>query len=150
MCVQALGLTISLLGSVASVMVMKWIMFPPQQGAREARKRLCHILGVNYNAMPLNEYELQLVHKVVGPKQIDTRLEDVAGLEELVTSLAEDARFLQAFASASSSSMLASSKGLLLYGPPGTGKTMIAKVCSRAAHYGVPVCYLLALIHKKQ
>ena len=135
--VQALSLGSACAAAWIMSKIMRRVMNPTPKGASAARSQLARIMGVRESQLVLNDYELQLVCKVVSPAQMDTAMADVAGLDELTSKLIEDAEFMRTFPTKNSGSLLSASKGLLLYGPPGTGKTMLAQV--RPACYRAPL-----------
>jgi hypothetical protein len=142
---QGGSLAFSVFAAWISSVVMKRVLYPPPKGAQVARKRLAAVLGVPPHKLYLNEYELQLVPKVIGPREFNVGLDDVAGLPGVIETLVEDTRFMCAFPAASDGSMLEGAKGLLLYGPSGTGKTMMAKV--RAWRTWHAFCPFLVLVY---
>ena len=115
--------------------MMKSVLNPPSEGAARARKRVATMLGIDPSRLVLNTYEATLSTCVFDPQHLGVSIADVAGLDHLVEHLCASVKFMRAFPNAGGTSMLASSKGLLLYGPPGTGKTMVAKV-RRPDHVG--------------
>ncbi|KAN0124159.1 P-loop containing nucleoside triphosphate hydrolase protein [Lactarius tabidus] len=81
----------------------------------------------------LDEYENRIASEVIRPDDIDVRLADIGGLEEIVSSLQESVIFplLRPDLFRSSSTLLSPPKGVLLHGPPGCGKTMLAKALAK-------------------
>lgn len=63
---------------------------------------------------------------------MDVRFSDIAGLEEIISSLQESVIYPLLYPSIfSTSTLLSAPKGVLLYGPPGCGKTMLAKALAK-------------------
>lgn len=126
--VQAVTAAVALLCTYISVRMMKRMLNPVPEGSKELKRKLCKHLGINEGKFKLDEYETNMLHKVMLPAQINCTLRDVAGADRILEKLKQDIQFSCAIQRVGSDSMLSGSKGLLLYGPPGTGKTMIASV----------------------
>ncbi|KAN0124157.1 AAA domain containing protein [Lactarius tabidus] len=94
--------------------------------AMKTLKRLGH------GKLKLNEYEKRIASEVIHPDNIDVRLTDIGGLEDIISSLRESVITPLLHPDLfRSSTLLAAPKGVLLYGPPGCGKTMLAKALAK-------------------
>ncbi|KAL0021947.1 hypothetical protein WJX79_011011 [Trebouxia sp. C0005] len=120
---------------VGSVMLMRYfanIMDPTAQArkqvtkkAKDLEKRLGHRLG------NVTQHELMAVDLVVDPADIDTDLNDIGGLDDILERLVTQMQGPLTHPEIYNGGLLAHPKGILLYGPPGTGKTMIAKALAK-------------------
>lgn len=108
--------------------IMRSMMESPSADVKAGQTRLAKMLGVPVRTLQLSKHESKLTSKVMDSNDIDVSMDDIGGLDGILSKLETERKFVQAFPGASSSSALAGTKGILLYGPPGTGKTMIAQV----------------------
>ncbi|KAI9453254.1 P-loop containing nucleoside triphosphate hydrolase protein [Lactarius psammicola] len=98
-----------------------------EETAMETLRRLGH------GKLKLNEYEKRIASEVIHPDDIDVRLTDIGGQEDIISSLRESViiSLLHPGLFRSTSTLLTAPKGVLLYGPPGCGKTMLAKALAK-------------------
>lgn len=86
-----------------------------------------------YNTFPtlknvkLNNYEKQMLHCLIDPKNINVKFDDICGYEN---AKKEFEFCFEMFRCKPKSNLLTIPNGIILYGPPGTGKTMFAKACA--------------------
>ncbi|KAH8986054.1 ATPase [Lactarius hatsudake] len=105
-------------------------------GPKESRKATTETLKrLGHDKLKLNGYEQRIASGVIHPDDIDVRLKDIGGLEEIIASLRKSViiPFLHPRRYPSSSALSTAPKGVLLYGPPGCGKTMLAKALAKVS-----------------
>lgn len=120
---------------VGSMMLMRYFvntMDPTAQARKQAgkkakdlEKRLGHRLG------NVTQHEAMAVDLVVDPADIDTNLNDIGGLDDILERLVTQMQGPLTHPEIYNGGLLAHPKGILLYGPPGTGKTMVAKALAK-------------------
>ncbi|KAN0124161.1 ATPase [Lactarius tabidus] len=118
-----------IIGPPAVAWTAKWLLTSDRsEGLNRNRKTVMRIYKRN-----LDEYEKRIASEVIHPDEIDVRLTDIGGLEEVISSLQESVIFplLRPDLFRSSSTLLSPPKGVLLHGPPGCGKTMLAKALAK-------------------
>ncbi|KAH9033626.1 P-loop containing nucleoside triphosphate hydrolase protein [Lactarius pseudohatsudake] len=88
---------------------------------------------LGHGGLRLNEYEKRIASGIIHPDNIDVRLADIGGLEDIISSLRESViiSLLRHGLFRSPSALLTAPKGILLHGPPGCGKTMLAKALAK-------------------
>ncbi|KAH9175568.1 ATPase [Lactarius sanguifluus] len=104
------------------------------EGSKESGKQTTETLKrLGHDKLKLNRYEQRIASGVIHPDDIDVRLTDIGGLEEIISSLRESViiPFLHPGLFCLSSALLTAPKGVLLHGPPGCGKTMLAKALAK-------------------
>ncbi|KAI0036267.1 P-loop containing nucleoside triphosphate hydrolase protein [Vararia minispora EC-137] len=99
----------------------------------KARAGVKTLEKLGHKGLVLDEHEREIAAEIIHPDDIDVKFSDIAGLEDIISSLQESVIFplVHPTIFGSSSSLLAPPKGVLLYGPPGCGKTMLAKAMAK-------------------
>lgn len=86
-------------------------------------------------SLNLNKYEAMLATDVIFPDDVDGSLDDIGGMQSVLTVIKEKVLFpLTHQYLYAHSRLLQRPTGILLYGPPGTGKTLLAKAIARTSH----------------
>ncbi|CCE63584.1 hypothetical protein TPHA_0F00980 [Tetrapisispora phaffii CBS 4417] len=105
-----------------------------KENKEKQKKTLEKLIAKNpeLNDLYLDHYENSILSSVILSEDIDTKFEDIGGLDELVSELNESVVYpLMVPELFESNSLLRAPNGVLLYGPPGCGKTMLAKALAK-------------------
>ncbi|KAH9018130.1 AAA-domain-containing protein [Lactarius hengduanensis] len=127
-------LTQQLVLVLTQVVVLPIILRSMLGGPKESGKATTETLKrLGHDKLKLNRYEQRIASGVIHPDDIDVRLTDIGGLEEIISWLRQSViiPFLRPRLYRSSSALVTAPKGLLLHGPPGCGKTMLAKALAK-------------------
>ncbi|GIL64536.1 hypothetical protein Vafri_18427 [Volvox africanus] len=104
---------------------------PYREQREQARKRAAFLKQHLGRSLELNEFEQLLAAQVVNPDHIEVEMQDVSGLESIVSDLETKLLYPLMRPELYRTTLWKQTKGVLLYGPPGTGKTMLAKALAK-------------------
>ncbi|KAG2483064.1 hypothetical protein HYH03_018047 [Edaphochlamys debaryana] len=104
---------------------------PYREQREQAKKRAAFLKEHLGRTLELNEFEQLLAAQVMNPAHIEVEMQDVSGLEDIVTDLEKKVLYPLVRPELYRTTLWKQAKGVLLYGPPGTGKTMLAKALAK-------------------
>ncbi|GLI61849.1 hypothetical protein VaNZ11_004357 [Volvox africanus] len=104
---------------------------PYREQREQARKRAAFLKQHLGRSLELNEFEQLLAAQVINPDHIEVEMQDVSGLESIVSDLETKLLYPLMRPELYRTTLWKQTKGVLLYGPPGTGKTMLAKALAK-------------------
>ncbi|GFR47409.1 hypothetical protein Agub_g9126 [Astrephomene gubernaculifera] len=104
---------------------------PYREQREQAKKRSAFLKQHLGRSLDLNEYEQLLAAQVMNPDHIEVEMQDVSGLDSIVSDLETKVLFPLTRPELYRTTLWKQAKGVLLYGPPGTGKTMLAKAVAK-------------------